>query len=135
MVSPPSSTRRACISVVIPSRTQPDQSRFLTRSVGSIRAQVRHADVEFDVIVSLDTGAGTPRAEGLGGVRFIEADARGQAAALNAGASVARGDYIAFLEDDDEWHPAKTAYALRVLERCDFVSSTQLEVDESGQPL
>ena len=123
------------ISVVIPSRTQADQPRFLTRCVGSIRAQVLDPGVEFEVIVSLDRGAAVPCAEGLAGVRFIEAEARGQAAALNAGAAVARGDYLAFLEDDDEWHPLKTAYALRALERCDFVSSTQLEVDACGQPL
>jgi glycosyltransferase involved in cell wall biosynthesis len=135
MLSSSSPTRRACISVVIPSRTQAEQDRFLRRSVGSIRAQTLDAGVEFDVIVSLDRGAAIPETQGLDSVRFIEADAQGQAAALNAGAAVARGDYIAFLEDDDEWHPQKTAYALRVLERCDFVSSTQLEVDEAGQPL
>jgi len=121
--------------VVIPSRTQPNQSRFLTRSVASIHAQVLGVDADFEIIVSLDRGAAVPQAEGIEGVRFIEAEAQGQAAALNAGAAVAGGDYLAFLEDDDEWHPAKTAYALRVLERCDFVSSTQLEVDESGQAL
>jgi glycosyltransferase involved in cell wall biosynthesis len=126
-----------CISVVIPSRTQPLQSRFLTRSVGSIRAQTpaTQAQLEFDIIVSLDRGAAVPQAQGLEGVRFVESAARGQAAALNSGAAVARGDYLAFLEDDDEWHPQKSAYALEVLGRCDFVSSTQLEVDESGRAL
>ncbi len=135
MASQPSSGHRKRVSVVIPSRSQPDQARFLTRSVGSIRAQAPDAGVDFEIIVSVDRGAALPRAEGLDGVRFIEAGARGQSAALNAGAAVAGGDYLAFLEDDDEWHPAKTVYALRVLGRCDFVSSTQLEVDESGQAL
>jgi hypothetical protein len=126
---------RARISVVIPSRTQPSQGRFLSRSVASIRAQILDGAVDFEIIVSIDRGATPPPLDGLEGVRFIEADARGQAAALNAGAAQARGDYLAFLEDDDEWHPRKCAYALRVLERADFVSSTQLEVDELGNAL
>lgn len=134
-MSNPGSGLSARISVVIPSRTQPLQSVFLSRSIGSVRAQVLEPDVRFEIIVSLDRGAALPEIHGLEGVRFVEAEARGQAAALNAGAAAAHGDYLAFLEDDDEWHPAKTAYALRVLERCDFVSSTQLEVDESGQAL
>jgi glycosyltransferase involved in cell wall biosynthesis len=123
------------ISVVIPSRTQPNQSRFLARCVASIRAQVLDAGVGFEIVVSLDRGAAAPQADGLAGVRFIEAEGRGQAAALNAGAAVANGTHLAFLEDDDEWHPQKTAYALQVLDRCDFVSSTQLEVDEDGRSL
>jgi hypothetical protein len=131
----PRSARSVRVSVVIPSRTQPNQGRFLTRSIGSIRAQVLRSAVDFEIIVSIDRGAAPPTNDGLEGVRFIEADSRGQAAALNAGAAVAHGDYLGFLEDDDEWHPEKTAYALRVLERCDFVSSTQLEVDESGNAL
>jgi len=135
MLSKPSPGRRTLVSVVIPSRTQPDQGRFLARSIGSIRAQLLDRDVDFEVIVSLDRGAAVPQAEGLGRTRFAESQGQGQAAALNAGAAVAGGDYLAFLEDDDEWHPEKTRYALGVLERCDFVSSTQLEVDESGQAL
>jgi glycosyltransferase involved in cell wall biosynthesis len=130
----PKRAKPAHISVVIPSRTQPSQLRFLARSIGSIRAQIV-GGMEFEIIVGIDRGAAVPELLGLEGVRFIEADARGQAAALNAGAAVARGDYLAFLEDDDEWHPQKTAYALRLLEQCDFVSSTQLEVDESGNSL
>jgi hypothetical protein len=133
--TPPKRLDRARISVVIPSRTQPSQGRFLARSIASIRAQILDGAADFEIIVSIDRGAIPPTLDGLEGVRFVEADARGQAAALNAGAAVARGDCLAFLEDDDEWHPRKSAYALRVLEHADFVSSTQLEVDESGNAL
>lgn len=41
-------------------------------------------------------------------------------------------DYVAFLEDDDQWHPERTTVALRALANGDFTSTTQLELEESG---
>jgi len=42
-------------------------------------------------------------------------------------------DYVAFLEDDDQWNPEFLETAFKAIDHCDFVSSTQLEVDEKNE--
>jgi glycosyltransferase involved in cell wall biosynthesis len=122
----------ARLAVVIPSRTQPSQVSFLTRAIASIRAQKAQGEVAIEVLVCLDKGASPPPLPDQKDVRFVEAPSRGQAAALNAGASQTSADYIAFLEDDDHWHAERVTYALRALETADFTSTTQLELDHGG---
>jgi hypothetical protein len=118
--------------VVIPSRSQPSQAAFLEKAIASVRAQTAQHEVELEVLVCLDKGAAAPLSLDQRNVRFIESPCRGQAAAMNAGAAQATGDYIAFLEDDDQWHPDRVTYALRALQEAEFTSSTQLEIDASG---
>jgi glycosyltransferase involved in cell wall biosynthesis len=126
------------ISIVLPSRLArfPARERFfLEDAVRSIRAQTIAGQVT-QIIVGIDAGAVPPAglAERLG-VAFANADGSGQAAALNAAAARAEGDYLAFLEDDDAWHPPFLETALEALKLAEFASSTQLEVDERGQVL
>lgn len=119
------------LAVIIPSRSSPSQASFLSRAISSIRAQTAQRYCAIEVLVCLDKGESAPALPQQLDVRFIEAASSGQAAALNAGAAQASADYLAFLEDDDRWHPQRLAYALQVLEHADFTSSTQLEVDEN----
>ncbi len=42
---------------------------------------------------------------------------RGQTTALNSGIRAARGEYIAFLDDDDEWLPGKLSAQVDLLDR------------------
>jgi glycosyltransferase involved in cell wall biosynthesis len=119
------------LAVVIPSRSQPAQAGYLAKAIASIRAQSSR-DLAVEIIVCLDNGAGLPALPNAGGVRFVEAPSRGQAAALNAGTARVSADYVAFLEDDDQWHPERTTVALRALANGDFTSTTQLEMEESG---
>jgi glycosyltransferase involved in cell wall biosynthesis len=98
----------AMFSVIIPTRNRPS---LLARAVASVRAQHGTA---FEIIVVDD---GTDAAfqpeladieRSLSGVgRVVHLIARekghGQSYALNFGASLARGDYLCFLDDDDEW--------------------------------
>jgi glycosyltransferase involved in cell wall biosynthesis len=121
------------LSVVIPSRSQPQQLGFLQRSIGSIARQRGRASVDIEVVVGIDPGDQPPQlGETEVPVRFVPGRQRLQAAALNAAAAEIRGDYIAFLEDDDLWLPDHVSIALQMLEQAGFVSGTQLEVDTSG---
>ena len=83
--------------------------RFLAQTLASIRAQT-YESLE---IVVVDDGStdGTPAvvaAQG-GPVAYLRQNNRGQAAARNAGVRAARGEFVAFLDADDLWEPAKLA--------------------------
>jgi len=119
------------LSVVIPSRTQPKQVEFLRRAIASIKGQ--SVSMPLDIIVALDPGAAPPVMEPA--VTFVFAQRPSQAGALNAGLTKASSDLLAFLEDDDEWHPQFLHFALQGLTAAGFVSSTQLEVNERDEIL
>ena len=48
----------------------------------------------------------------------VRATRGGQAAAINAGLALARGEWTALLDDDDEWLPEKLEAQLRAAEAC-----------------
>jgi glycosyltransferase involved in cell wall biosynthesis len=53
-------------------------------------------------------------------VRFHRNEsATGPSAARNVGTGLARGSFVAYLDSDDEWHPAKLTLQLRALQRRD----------------
>lgn len=124
------------VTVIIPSRTQPRQAAFLARAIRSVGAQTARSSYEVDVMVGLDPDAELPdvgKAEVI--VHYANGKDRTQAAALNAAAASLDGDFVAFLEDDDLWHPRHLAISLQFLEHVGFASSTQLEVDGTGNVL
>jgi glycosyltransferase involved in cell wall biosynthesis len=93
------------VSVVIPVY---NQQRLLVDALESVAAQSFDA---FETIV-VDDGSDTDIpsvVEGYGGsVRLVTHDrSRGAGAARNTGIDQANGEYVAFLDADDTWHPEK----------------------------
>ncbi len=107
------------VSAIIPTYKRP---REIARSVNSVLAQT-HRPLELFVI---DDGSGDETPDVL---RSFEARAKdadvayiwatvpngGAGPARNAGMQRARGEYLAFLDDDDEWVPGKTTLQLAAM--------------------
>ena len=124
------------VSVVVPSRLEKSKrgGYFLEAAVKSIRAQTTAPSVQIQIVVGVDKGMSAPPdlSSDLG-VEIAEGSGCSQAAALNAALARADGEYVAILEDDDQWRPEFLGLALAALAQAEFVSSTQLEVNEAGQ--
>ncbi|MEF8723085.1 MAG: glycosyltransferase family A protein [Candidatus Accumulibacter delftensis] len=76
-------------------------------------------DGTFDMLQALGREVGQVR------IAVLRQENRGPAAARNAGLRIASGDLVAFLDDDDVWHPEKTARQLAVF-------SSRPEIDLLG---
>ena len=124
----------ASLTVVIPSRAQDTQFQFLERATQSIRKQTVIANFDVRILVALDRDVQLPASFcSQIGIEPIASDGTGQARALNgAMRSLGDTDYVAFLEDDDQWAPQYLDFAARSMQHGDFVSSTQAEFDERG---
>jgi glycosyltransferase involved in cell wall biosynthesis len=83
--------------------------RFLAETIESILAQT-HQPIE---VIVVDDGStdGTPEVTASFGnaVRCVRQANAGLAAARNTGIEHARGEFVAFLDADDLWHPEKLA--------------------------
>lgn len=97
------------VSVIIPTHNRRD---LVCEAVHSVLVQ---RDVAAEVIV-VDDGStdGTQAALAAFGarIRSVHQPARGVSAARNHGARLARGAWLAFLDSDDRWLPAKLARQL-----------------------
>jgi glycosyltransferase involved in cell wall biosynthesis len=103
----------AKVSVIIPAY---NAERTLARAIESVFKQT------FDgyEIIAVDDGSTDSSLAILHGygerLRIIRQRNRGASAARNAGAAIAGGDYLAFLDADDEWLPAKLQTCVDVLD-------------------
>jgi glycosyltransferase involved in cell wall biosynthesis len=99
--------RRPEVTVVIPTR-----SRWDLLSTAALPSALGQEDVNLEVVV-VDDGSTDSTAAGVAGVgdqrlRLVRhEEPRGVAGARNAGIEAARGEWIAFLDDDDLWAPRK----------------------------
>ena len=104
------------VSVIVPTR---NRSELLATT---LRSALRQQDVDFEVIVvddvsTDDTPAMLSRLSNAR-VRIIRPDTPlGLSAARNHGARDARGDWLAFLDDDDLWAPDKLVRQLNAAEQ------------------
>lgn len=117
------------VSVIIPTRLQ---GCHLGNAIRSVLAQEGIAQGDLQIIVGVDNGHGALLKCRYPDVEMAESKGRNQAGALNAAIQQARGEYLAFLEDDDMWERMFLRTALTFLGQADFVSSNQLELNECG---
>ena len=99
------------VSVVVPAYNPGD---LLTRSLGSVLAQSM-TDLE---VVVVDDGSREPQgwvADLDARVTYVRQDNRGVSVARNVGVATARSEWVAFLDQDDEWLPDKLAMQLDVV--------------------
>jgi glycosyltransferase involved in cell wall biosynthesis len=124
------------VSVVIPVF---NNEATVARAIDSVLAQ--EFDGEFEVVVVNDgsTDATASVLDGYRGrVTVLDRVNGGQAAARNAGMRASHGEYIAFLDADDEWLEGKLEKAVAVLDRdpgCVLVFHDAIEVDGDRQIL
>jgi len=102
------------VSVVIPAF---NASRFIRRAIDSVLAQTYR---DFELIVvddgSTDDTGDVVRSYGKE-VRYIYQENAGDGPARNTGIEAARGQWIAFLDHDDEWLPRKLELQMALLDR------------------
>ena len=104
---------RPPVSVIIPTY---NRGEFLRRGINSALEGCAEND---EIIVVDDGSTDQTRAlvESISDPRllYIYRENSGVATARNHGMELASNDLIAFLDDDDEWHPAKLAVQIALL--------------------
>ncbi len=123
----------AKVSVIIPVY---NGAATIGRALASVFAQT-FTDYE---IVVVNDGSTDDTASVLAGygdrVRTILMTNSGPSAARNAGVSASSGEYLAFLDDDDEWMPRKLELSIPVLDReadCVLAYTRAFKLDRCGR--
>lgn len=94
------------ISIIIPTR---NRAALLIRAIDSVLTQT-YTDFEIVVVIDGqdDITESQLRVRNFPGVRvLVLQEPSGGCVARNAGIQAARGEYVALLDDDDEWLPSK----------------------------
>jgi glycosyltransferase involved in cell wall biosynthesis len=100
------------VSVIIPTY---NRAALVREAVASVKAQT-YRDFEIVVVDDASTDATVEALAPWRDVRVLrQARRRGVAAARNLGAAAARGQWLAFLDSDDLWLPAKLARQMTYL--------------------
>src|SRR3989442_8950072 len=101
------------ISAIIPAYN--GVARYLEQAIRSVLAQTYH-DIELIVVDDASTDDTARLALRFPTARYFRrAENGGQAAARNDGARLAKGEFLAFLDQDDMWEPIFLQDTLAVL--------------------
>jgi glycosyltransferase involved in cell wall biosynthesis len=105
-------TLPTAVSVIVPTRDRP---ALLREALASIRA-VESETLTFDILVG-DNGIdpASKLAAADFGAFYMTVSTPGAGAARNAGLKMARGEFIAFLDDDDVWLPGNIEAQVKML--------------------
>ncbi|MGI5819578.1 MAG: glycosyltransferase family 2 protein [Armatimonadota bacterium] len=123
------------VSVVIPAY---NSAGVIERALNSVLAQTYAGIAE---VIVVDDGSQDDTAqlvrEMYPGVTLIQQENAGREIARNVGVDAASGDYIAFLDHDDEWFPEKTQVQMACFRACPGLRMTipdmiLCEDDEQG---
>jgi glycosyltransferase involved in cell wall biosynthesis len=125
---------RPTISVIIPTNRG---GPYLADAVASLRAQTLAAS---DILL-VDDGSPAPGLENVArelGLRYYRQEPSGISAARNAGVRQVDSEWVAFLDDDDLWHPdrlrAQVAALVRVPDAIACFTGGEY-IDADGRPI
>jgi len=124
------------VSVVIATY---NMGQYLPEAIDSVLAQ-RWENLEVIVVddgSTDDTPEQMKRFEGNGRVRYLPTENRGQPKAKNRGLKEANGDFIAFCDADDIWHPEKLSVQMPMFEvqNTGVVYSEVSYIDQNGKTI
>lgn len=101
------------VSVVIPTH---NRQHLVGRAIASAQAQT-YPDIEILVVDDASTDGTFDVVKGFPNVKYLRLPENGGGGvARNLGVAHSQGDYVAFLDSDDEWLPEKTAKQVAVLD-------------------
>jgi glycosyltransferase involved in cell wall biosynthesis len=125
----------ARVSVILPVH---NGAATIGRALSSVFAQ---SFTDYEVVV-VDDGSTDDTPSVLAGVgdriRVLRQLGRGVSAARNAGVRASNSEYIAFLDDDDEWMPQKLERSVAVLDQdpnCVLAYTGAFRIDLTGMPM
>ncbi|MCM1984688.1 glycosyltransferase family 2 protein [Lyngbya confervoides] len=123
------------VSIVIPAY---NAMAFLPETLASALSQT-FRDFEIILVDDGSTDGIIPwvRSHPHPQVQLISQSNQGLAGARNTGIRESSGEYIAFLDADDLWHPEKLAHQVKVLDRepeVGLVYTWVANIDSQGQP-
>jgi len=119
------------ISVIIPTY---NDDEYLPRAVESVLSQA-YDPVEIFLVDSADSAVAADFANERECIEYLRTPPNGPGAARNVGIDAAAGEYIAFLDADDEWLEGKLRRQISKLEDtgADFVFSEEYQITEAGE--
>jgi glycosyltransferase involved in cell wall biosynthesis len=126
------------VSVVIPVF---NGAPFVAKAVASVRSQTIKDEVEIIAVDDGSTDASLSILKDLErtmGIRWLQEAHRGPACSRNRGIEEARGQFVALLDCDDVWLPAKLEAQLAVLRACPDIGVVHTDyesMDQGGQVL
>jgi len=140
-IQPANCTRPATsprVSVVIPTYNRP---HYLKRAIDSVLKQTFK---DYEIIVVQNGGTESSKElvyqfiKNGAAVRYLYERKADPVNARNVGVTAAKGEYIAFLDDDDVWYPQKLEMQIAFLDKnpnIGLVTSKGKRVDDTGRVL
>ncbi|HEX4085254.1 MAG TPA: glycosyltransferase family A protein [Chthoniobacteraceae bacterium] len=122
------------VSVIIPTY---NHRAFVLETLDSVFAQTF---TDYEIVVINDSSPDDtaallrPLAE-AGRIRYFEQPNQGQASARNRGLAEARGEFIAFLDDDDLWPAEKLRWQVEVMRESDGIGVVYGQKGDIGDPM